>query len=63
VSLLDPKVCSAILCNYSRLKEEAAERFNADLYYLLEAFDEVSEIALKEFPLYESIVTYKIDGM
>ena len=63
VSLLDPKVCSAILCNYARLKEEAAERFNGDLYYLLEAFDEVSEIALKDFPLYESIVTYKIDGM
>ena len=63
VSLLDPKVCSAILCNYAKLKEDGAERFNGDLFYLMEAFDEVSEIALKDFPLYERIVTYKIDGL
>jgi hypothetical protein len=63
VSLLDPKICSAILCNYAKLKEDGFGRFNSDLYYLMEAFDEISEIALKDFPMYERIVTYKIDGL
>ena len=32
VSLLNPVVCSAILCNYSRLKEDSYDRFEGDLY-------------------------------
>jgi hypothetical protein len=63
VSLLDPKVCSAVLCNYSKLKGESETRFESDLYYLMIAFDEISTIALKDFPVYEKIVTYKIDGL
>lgn len=63
VSLMDPKVCSAILCNYSKLRGECSEKLNGDLYYLIESFDEVSTIALEKFPLYEKIVLYKIDGM
>ena len=63
MSLIDPKVCSAILCNYSKLKSECAEKFDGDLYYLMESFDDVSTIALEKFPLYEKIVIYKIDGM
>ena len=63
VSLIDPKVCSAILCNYSKLKGECADRLSSDLYYLIHSFDIVSEKALKDYPLYEKLVTYKIDGM
>ena len=63
VSLLDPKVCSAILCSYSKLKAECEEKLNDDLWYLMESFDEISTIALEKFPLYEKIVIYKIDGM
>ena len=63
VSLLDPKVCSIILCNYSKLRGECAEHFDSDLYYLMSDFDEISTIALKKYPLYEKIVLYKIDGM
>jgi hypothetical protein len=63
VSLMDPKVCSAILCNYSKLKGECADRLSSDLYYLIHSFDIVSEKALKDYPLYEKLVTYKIDGM
>ena len=63
VSLLNPVVCSAILCNYSRLKQDSFDQFEGDLYYLMDAFDQVSEIALKNYPLYEKIVTYKIDGL
>ena len=53
VSLLNPVVCSAILCNYSRLKEDSFDRFEGDLYYLMLAFDEIADKALKEYPLYE----------
>ena len=63
VSLLNPVVCSAILCNYSRLKEDSYDRFEGDLYYLMLAFDEISDKALKEYPLYEKIVECKIDGL
>lgn len=63
VSLMDPKVCSAILCNYSKLKGDSNDALNGDLHYLLEDFDNISTIALKDYPLYEKIVLYKIDGM
>ncbi len=63
VSLLDPAVCSAILCNYSRLKQDSFDQFEGDLYYLMDAFDQVADIALKDYPLYDKIVECKIDGL
>ena len=63
VSLVDWKVCSAILCNYSKLKSECEGKFYGDLYYLMESFDAITDTALKNYPLYEKIVTYKIDGL
>ena len=63
VSLIDWKVCSAILCSYSKLKGECEGKFYGDLYYLMESFDQISNIALQNYPLYEKIVIYKIDGM
>ena len=63
VSLLDSEVCSAILCNYAKLKQESYDKFQGDLYYLMLAFDDVSSIALSNHPLYEQLVTYKIDGL
>ena len=63
VSLLDPNICSIILCNYSKLKAEAETRFNSDLYYLMESFDNISTVALKEYPIYEKIVECKVDGL
>ena len=63
VSLLNPKVCEAILCNYSKLKQSSWDQFEGDVWYLLLAFDELCEIALKPFPLYERLVECKIDGM
>lgn len=62
-SLCDPKICSAILCNYSRLKESAEGNFDSDLWYLLESFDQVSGEALRPYPLYEELVVAKIDGL
>lgn len=63
ISLLNPSVCSAVLCNYSRLKQDSFNQFDNDLYYLMETFDEISTIALKNYPLYERLVECKIDGM
>ena len=63
VSLLNPTVCSAILCNYSKLKQDSWDQFGGDTWYLMEAFDQVSNKALKDYPLYERIVDLKIDGL
>ena len=63
VTLLNPQVCSAILCNYSKLKQDSWGCFDADLYYLMEDFDQVAEAALKDYPLYEKIVECKVDGL
>lgn len=63
ISLMDPKVCSAILCNYSRLKQDSYDAFSEDTWYLITAFDTISNEALKDYPLYERIVDLKIDGL
>ena len=63
VSLMNPKVCSAILCNYSRLKQDSAGVFYTDTWFLMETFDEISARALANYPLYERLVEYKIDGV
>ena len=63
VSFLDPAICSAILCNYSRLKEEGYSTFEKDLWYVMEDFDNISSVALEKYPLYERLVEYKIDGL
>ena len=63
VSLCDPKVVSAILCNYSLMKQESWGEFEKDLWYLMEEFDEVADAALKDYPLYDRICEYKVDGL
>lgn len=63
LSLLIPKHVSAILCKYSKLKENSYSKFNSDFYYMMLYLDEVAEEALKDYPIYNDIVTYKIDGL
>ena len=63
VSLLDYKVCSAILCNYSRLKQEGYSNYQGDTWYLMEDFDRIATKALKDYPLYERLVEYKVDAL
>lgn len=62
ISLMDTKTVSAILCNYSRLKEDSWDQFNGDTWYLMQDFDNVCERALSDFPIYDKIVEWKIDG-
>ena len=63
ISLMDPKVCEAILCNYSRLKQESYDRFDGDTWYLVYDFELLCERALEKYPLYMRLVECKIDGM
>jgi hypothetical protein len=63
ISLMDAKVVSTILCNYAALKEDCAEQYDKDLWYLMEDFDNIAARALAPYPMYERIVEYKIDGM
>lgn len=63
VSLLDPKVVSSILCNYSNLKQDAWGEFEKDTWSLMEDFDKIADKALKNYPVYDKIVEYKIDGL
>ena len=63
ISLCDPKIISTILCNYSSMKQEAWGEFEKDLWYLMESFDEIVRIALADYPLYDRICEYKIDGL
>lgn len=63
ITLIDPKICSFILCNYSKLKEDCEEKLNSDLWCLMFDFDEISAIALADSPIYKKIVIYKIDGI
>lgn len=62
VTLVDPKVISGILCNYSQLKQSCEGVYDTYTWYLMEDFDDVCGRALAEYPLYERIVEMKIDG-
>ena len=63
ITLIDPVVCSAILCNYSRLKQDSWGNFESDTWYLIYDFETICDKALEKYPLYMRIVEYKIDGM
>ena len=62
VSLLNPKVCSAVLCNYSKLKAAGEGNFMSDTWYFMEDFDNICGLALKPYPYYERLVELKVDG-
>lgn len=63
VSLMSPVVTSAILCNYSKLKEDSYDQFDGDTWYLIQIFEDICDKALKDFPIYQRIVELKIDKM
>ena len=64
ISLYNPKHISALLCNYSQIKESCWDKFNSDIKWLMEDLDILVDNTLKEkYPLYYDIITYKIDGM
>lgn len=61
VSLMNGTVVGAILCNYSKLKEDSYDQFNGDMWYLIQAFEDICDKALEDYPIYQKIVEMKID--
>lgn len=63
VNFFNHEHISALLCNYSTLKEDAWGKFNSDSYYMMLDLDNVVDDALKnDYPLYYKLLIYKIDG-
>ena len=62
-SLMNPVICSCILSNYSRLKEDSWDRFEDDTWYLIYDFEQICDEALADYPMLMRIVECKIDGM
>lgn len=62
-TFLDPEIVSTILCNYSKLQERAYDTLGSDLWYLMIDFDRISNLALKNYPIYYKIVENKVDGL
>ena len=63
VDLFNPAHISALLCNYSALKEDCWGNFSWDFWYLMEDLDVLVDSTLKkDFPLYYKLLIYKIDG-
>lgn len=63
VSFFNSKHISALLCNYSRLKEDAWGKFYSDSYFLMEDLDTLIEKTLRDsYPMYYDLLIYKIDG-
>lgn len=64
LSFFNPRHISALLCNYSALKEESWGNFENDAWYMMEDLDRLIERTLaKDYPLYYDILIYKIDGL
>ena len=62
-TFLNPKICEAVLCNYSKLKEDSWDNFENDTWYMINDFEKLIDRALTKYPLYMRIVEYKIDGI
>ena len=64
ITLLKPDHVSALLCNYCALKAATEGKFNSDLYFLLQALDELIDRVLKtDYPLYYTLAMDKAIGM
>ena len=62
-SFLIPEHVSALLCNYSRIKEDSWDQFKSDSYYLIRDLEKIVDLTLeKDYPLYYDLLIYKIDG-
>ena len=63
ISFFNYEHISALLCNYSKLKEDSWGKFYCDSYFLMESLDALVDKTLKDkYPLYYDLLIYKIDG-
>ena len=64
INFFNPTHVSALLCNYSRLKEDSWDNFVSDTKWVMMDFDDLVDRTFKDkYPLYYKIIIYKIDGM
>lgn len=62
-SLLNPDHVSAVLLNYSNLKQDSWDKFRSDTYYMLIDFENLVDRTFQEdYPMLYDLVIYKIDG-
>ena len=62
-SFLNPDHISAVLCSYSKIKEEVWDKFTCDAYYMIIDLENLVDKVLKDdYPIYYDLVIYKIDG-
>lgn len=62
ITLMDPAVVSAVLCNYSKLKQDSYDDFEGDMWYLIYDFERICDKALEPHPLLMRLMEMKIDG-
>jgi len=62
ISLMDWRVCSAILCNYSKLKQDSWDRLTEDTWYLIYDFECLCDAAFADDPILMRLIELKIDG-
>jgi hypothetical protein len=63
INFFNPLHISALLRNYSDLKESVYGRFDSDLWYVMEDLDELVVRALEpKYPIYLEILILKVDG-
>ena len=64
LSLMIPSHVQALLCNYSKIKEECWDKQNSDMYYLMLDLEKTVDAALEEkYPYLYQLVILKIDGI
>ena len=63
IDFFNPLHISALLCNYSALKQEVSECFWGDAYYMMLDFDALCSAALDDKPIFLRLVEYKVDGL
>ena len=61
-SLSDPLVIEALLCNYSKLRQDSWDKMDSDLWAIMMSLDNLLDKALSKNQYYETIVRMKIDG-
>lgn len=63
MTLYEPLHISALLCNYSALKEYSYEDLNSDMRWLIKDLEDLIDRTLKDkYPMYYDLLIYKIDG-
>lgn len=62
-TVYNPKHVSALLVNYNRLVQDAADDLNSDIRWIMKDLEDTIDKALKkDFPMYYDIVIHKLDG-